>query len=304
MMTPTDPGSEPQSQTCTMCGAATRYPIPLNGKFYCSSTCVSRYRDQVGHHQFHRDTQATFEQKRQAGGIPERALLYNTMCRRCHKSMAEMCRSNQYINGMHRVELRSTETQPWCCHARYNLSSSMSDGSVPIEAARKIQAMAEEMLRNRALCEAIVGPEGLRKKLARADGLHGVTTTILDIAAAEMAANPEYTPRQDGTPEPSQEFMVHYAACVECDPAFAAECGEQAVEKEINECLGEVQGMITARWCEHTLHALSALRLNRHMTPEKLQRIIQSAERLKDERSDFGVTTRHLFITLGRAVAP
>lgn len=301
-MTESEPGTQQQAQQCAMCGTTTSYPIELNDKFYCSPACVSKYSDQVGHHQFHRDTQATFEQKKKTGPIPERALLYNSMCRRCHKSMAETCNSNQYINGMHRVELRKTETEPWCCHARYNLSSSLSDGTVPLEAARKIQAMAEEMVRNHRKCEEVVGPEGLRQKMAKPGGLSGVTTTILDIAAAEMAANPDYRPREDKTPEPSKEFMVHYAACVECDPAFAAECGEQAVEKELNQCLEEVQGMTQGRWCEHTLHALSALRLNKNMRREKLQRIIVSAEQLKAERNDFGVTTRHLFITLGRAV--
>ncbi len=97
--------------------------------------------------------------------------------------------------------------------------------------------------------------------------------------------------------------MVHYAACLECDPAFASECHEQAEEKEINKCIDEVQQMTRVRWCEHTLNALSALRLNRNMTHGKLQQIIDSAERLSADNEHFGVTTRHLFITLGRAVA-
>ena len=298
----TSSGTNTQAKQCAICGIATHYPIELNDKFYCSPDCVSKYRDQVGHHQFHRDTQATFELKRKKGPIPERALLYNSMCRRCHKSMAEMCKSNQYINGMHRAELRKSETQAWCCHARYNLSSMLSDGTVPLEAARKVQALAEEMVRNPARCEEIVGPEGLRGKMAKEGGLHGVTTTLLDIAAAEMATNPDYKARPDKTPEPGKEFMVHYAACVECEPAFAAECGEQAVEKEVNQCLEEAQAITKGRWCEHTMHALSALRLNRNMTRERLKKIIRSAEQLKVERNEFGVTTRHLFITLGRSV--
>ncbi len=301
-MTPSEPAPPQQAQTCAMCGETTNYPIELNDKFYCSPGCVSKYRDQVGHHQFHRDTLATFQQKKKSGPIPERALLYNDMCRRCHKNMAAMCKANQYINGMHRVELRRTETVPWCCHARYNLSSCLSDGTVPMAAARKIQAMAEEMVRSHRKVGEVVGPEALRQKMAKPGGLSGVTTTILDIAAAEMAVNPEYEPIEDQTPEPSKEFMVHYAACIECDPAFAAECGEQAVEKELNQCLDEVQAMTTGRWCEHTLNALSALRLNKNVTPERLQELIDSAQKLKDERGDFGVTTRHLFITLGRAV--
>jgi hypothetical protein len=298
---PTD--TQQQEQQCVICGTATKYPLELNEQFFCSSACLSKYRDQVGHHQFHRDTLATFEQKRKKGGIPERALLYNSMCRRCHKKMAAACKTNQYINGLHRDELRQTETAAWCCHARFNLSSSLSDGSVPLEAARKIQAMAEEIVRNQEVCERVVGPEDLREKMAKPGGLHGVTTTILDIAAAELALNPGYQPRADHTPAPEDgEFMVHYAACLECDPAFAAECHEQAEEKEINKCLDEVQAMTSERWCEHTLNALSALRLNRNMSREKLQAIVASAERVKEEKEDFGVTTRHLFITLGRAV--
>ena len=80
------------------------------------------------------------------------------------------------------------------------------------------------------------------------------------------------------------------------------ESRQQAEEKEVNKCIDEVQEMTTERWCEHTLNALSALRLNRNMSPEKLQAIVASAERLKGEMEDFGVTTRHLFITLGRSV--
>jgi len=295
--------AQPQEKRCAVCGTSTKYPLELNEQFYCSSACLSKYRDEVGHHQFHRDTLATFEQKKKRGGIPERALLYNSMCRRCHNKMARACKTNQYINGLHREELRRSETAPWCCHARFNLSSSLSDGTVPLAAARKIQAMAEEIVRNPEACERVVGPEALREKMAKPGGLHGVTTTILDIAAAEMAISPDYRPREDRTPAVADgEFMVHYAACLECDPAFASECHEQAVEKEVNKCIDEVQEMTSERWCEHTLNALSALRLNRNMRTEKLQTIVASAERLKAEKQDFGVTTRHLFITLGRAV--
>jgi hypothetical protein len=302
-MSSAENGGGQREKQCAVCGNATKYPLELNERFYCSSACLSKYREEVGHHQFHRDTKATFEQKRQREGIPERALLYNSMCRRCHKKMAEKCKTNQYINGLHREELRKSETAPWCCHARFNLSSSLSDGSVPLEAARKIQAMAEEIVRDRETCERVVGPEALRGKMAKSGGLHGVTTTILDIAAAELAINPDYRPREDHTPPVADgEFMVHYAACLECDPAFASECHEQAEQKEVNRCLDEVQELISERWCEHTLNALSALRLNRNMSTEKLQTIVSSAERLKDEHEDFGVTTRHLFITLGRAV--
>ena len=108
---------------------------------------------------------------------------------------------------------------------------------------------------------------------------------------------------EDKTPKETGEIMIHYAACLECDPVFGAECEEQAVEKELNKCLDVVGKMTTERWCEHTQHALSALLLNKRMTPEKLQTIIDSAEQIIVEKNDFGVSTRHLFIALGRAAA-
>jgi hypothetical protein len=162
--------------------------------------------------------------------------------------------------------------------------------------------MAEEMVKNPQKCVGIVGPETLRKKMAKPGGLKGVTTTILDIAAAEMAKNPEYTPARNKTPKEQGEIMIHYAACLECDPVFGAECEEQAVEKELNKCLDEVKQMTSERWCEHTLHALSALLLNKNMTREKLKKIIHSAEQIIQEMTDPGINTRHLFIALGRAV--
>jgi hypothetical protein len=216
--------------------------------------------------------------------------------------MEEMCKANQYVSGMNREHLRKTETVPWCCHARFNLSSSLSDGTVSLEAARKVQAKAEEMVKNTSICNDMIGPESLRKKMCKPEGLKGVTTTILDIAAAEMAKNPDYTPVEDKTPREQGEIMIHYAACLECDPVFGAECEEQAVEKEANKCLDIVKEMTTERWCEHTLHALSALLLNRNMTGEKLQKIVSAAEQIIKEKNDPGINTRHLFIALGRSV--
>ena len=276
--------------------------MELNERLYCSSTCLSKYREEVGEQQFQKDSIATFEKKRDTGWIPERALMYINMCRQCSKDLREMCKANQYVSGMNREKLRQTETIPWCCHARFNLSSSLSDVTVPLEAARKIQSMAEEMVKNPEKCEDIVGPETLRKKMSKTGGLKGVTTTILDIAAAEMAKNPDYKPMVDKTPKEEGEIMIHYAACLECDPVFGAECEEQAVEKELNKCLDVVSKMTKARWCEHTLHALSALLLNKNMTHEKLQKIVDSAEQIIKEKNDPGINTRHLFIALGRAV--
>lgn len=301
-MTSLETSTQQQEQKCVLCGKTTNYPMELNERLYCSSTCVSKYREEVGERQFDKDSIATFKKKRDSGWIPERALMYIAMCQRCNKKMREMCKGNQYISGMNREKLRASETVPWCCHARFNLSSSLSDGTVSLEAARKIQTMAEEVVKNPQRCEEVVGPDALRKKMAKPGGLQGVTTTILDIAAAEMAKNPDYKPMEDKTPKVDGEIMIHYAACIECNPVFGAECEEQAVEKELNKCLDVVGKMTKARWCDHTLHALSALLLNKNIYHEKLQKIVDSAEQIIKEKNDTGVNTRHLFIALGRAV--
>jgi hypothetical protein len=295
-------GGNNNPTACSMCGQRTQYPIELNEKLYCSSACLNTYRDQVGEQQFQKDSIATFEKKRDTGWIPERALMYINMCRRCTRNLREMCKANQFVSGMHRDALRRTETVPWCCHARFNLSSSLSDGTVPVSSARKIQQMAENMVNNPAVCEGVVGPEALRAKMAKPDGLKGVTTTILDIAAAEMARAPGYKKQADKTPQEQGEIMIHYAACLECDPVFGAECEEQAVEKELNQCIEKVSPLTRAVWCEHTVHALSALMLNKHMTADIVRQIIDAAEQIAEEKKDPGINTRHLFIALGRAV--
>jgi hypothetical protein len=295
--------SNQKPTTCVICEQATNYPIELNDKMYCSSICLNKYREEIGEQKFQKESIATFEKKRDTGWIPERALMYINMCRRCNKNLSEMCKGNQYVSGMHRDTLRKAETVPWCCHARFNLSSSLSDGTVPLSSALKIQRRAEEMVKSPSVCEKIVGPVTLRKKMAKTGGLKGVTTTILDIAAADMAENPEYKREKDKTPKEQGEIMIHYAACLECDPIFGAECEEQAVEKELNKCLDEVTPLIHALWCEHTVHALSALMLNRGMTRARLQSIINAAEEIAKEKNDPGINTRHLFIALGRAVS-
>ncbi len=173
------------TNTCVGCGQQTSYPIELNEKMYCSSGCISKYRAEVGERQFEKDSLATFEKKRDTGWIPERALMYINMCQRCSKELKTMCKSNQYVSGLNREKLRSHETVPWCCHARFNLSSSLSDGTVPLESALKIQSMAEQLVKDHTKSLEIVKPEALSKKMAKAGGLKGVTTTIIDIAAAE-----------------------------------------------------------------------------------------------------------------------
>ena len=276
--------------------------MELNEKYFCSSTCLGKYREKIGERQFDKESLATFEKKKATGWIPERALKYIHMCQSCNKKLRETCKSLEAISGASRFTLAKSEKMPWCCHARFNLSSSMADGTVPLSNVLKIQALAEELANNKLKVESVIKPETLKKKMLKEGGLSGVTTVMLDAAFAEFSAKLDYKTIDGTPPKIDGESMFHYAACLECDPVFGAECEEQAVEKEINECVETVSKLIKSLWCQHALHALSALMLNKNMDEVRISKLINMAEKVAQEKNHPGVTTSDLFITMGRAV--
>ena len=276
--------------------------MELNEKYFCSSTCLGKYRDKIGERQFDKESLATFEKKKATGWIPERALKYIHMCQTCNKKLRETCKSLEAVSGVSRFILAKSEKIPWCCHARFNLSSALSDGTVPLSKVLKIQALAEELASSKAKVEAMIKPETLKKKMLKEEGLSGVTTVMLDAALGELATNFGYK-KLDGTPPKVEgESMFHYAACLECDPVFGAECEEQAVEKEINECVEKVSKLTKSLWCQHALHALSALMLNKNVDDGRITNLISLSEKVSQEKNHPGVTTSDLFISMGRAI--
>jgi len=146
-------------------------------------------------------------------------------------------------------------------------------------------------------------PETLKRKMLKEGGLSGVTTVMLDLAFAELATNTEYKKLEGTPPKVEGESMFHYAACLECDPVFGAECEEQAIEKETNDCVDKVKKMTHSLWCQHALHALSALMLNKNMDDNRIENLIKLAENVAQEKNHPGVTTSDLFISMGRAVS-
>ncbi|RMF98301.1 MAG: hypothetical protein D6734_00550 [Candidatus Schekmanbacteria bacterium] len=275
--------------------------MELNEKYFCSSTCLSKYREEIGERQFDKESLATFEKKKSSGWIPERALKYIHMCQSCNKKLRETCKSLEAVSGASRFKIAKTETMEWCCHARFNLSSALADGTVPIETAQKVQKLAEDIAKDPSLADKIVRPDSLKKKLQKPDGLHGITTVLYDLAFAELAVNTEYKKLEENPPAVEGENMFHYAACLECDPVFGAECEEQAVEKEVNECVDKVQAMTNSLWCQHALHSMSALLLNKNVDDERMKGLINLAEKVAEEKGHPGVTTSDMFIALGRA---
>ena len=291
------------SSQCVTCSKEVKIQdaMELNEKYFCSSTCLGKYRESIGEKQFDKESLATFEKKKNTGWIPERALKYIHMCQSCNKKLRETCKSLEAISGASRFKVAETEGMDWCCHARFNLSSSMTDGNVPNETVQKVQKLAEDLAKNPSLAQNMVRHDSLKKKLQKSDGLHGITTVLYDLAYAELATNTEYKKLEENPPVVEGEHMFHYAACLECDPVFGAECEEQAVEKEINACVDKVHSLTNSLWCQHALHSMSALALNKNMDDERLQGLIKLAEKVADDKGHPGVTTSDMFISLGRA---
>ena len=277
--------------------------MELNEKYFCSSTCLGKYRENIGEREFDKESLATFEKKKSSGWIPERALKYIHMCQTCNKKLRETCKSLEAVSGVSRFVIAKTEKIPWCCHARFNLSSTLADGTVPLEKVLKVQAFAEELASNKSKVEATVKPPTLKKKMLKEVNLSGVTTVMLDVAFAELAKNTEYKKVDGISPKVEGEAMFHYAACLECDPVFGAECEEQAVEKETNDCVDKVSKMTKSLWCQHALHALSALMLNKNIDDTRIIKLISMAENVANEKKHVGVTTSDLFISMGRSIA-
>ncbi|MBI5375215.1 MAG: hypothetical protein HZA77_07250 [Candidatus Schekmanbacteria bacterium] len=277
--------------------------MELNEKYFCSSTCLGKYREQIGERQFDKESLATFEKKQATGWIPERALKYIHMCQSCNKKLRETCKSLEAVSGVNRFKIAESEGMPWCCHARFNISSSMADGTVPLSSVIKVQKLAEELAKNPEKVKTMVKHDTLKKKLLKEDKLHGITTVLYDLAFGELAKNTDYKNPGGTPPKVEGEHMFHYAACLECDPIFGAECEEQAIEKELNECVEKVEAMTKSLWCKHALHSMSALNLNKNVDDNRLQGLIRFAEKVAEEKGHPGVTTSDMFIAMGRAVS-
>ena len=169
----------------------------------------------------------------------------------------------------------------WCCHARFILSASMSDGMVPFEVGKKVQAHAEE--------------------LARGEGIRGVTPVNISNAFADLAKNFDYKKLPENPPQPKPLEMSHAAACLLCNPDFARQC-EVQVEKEF-QLVDRAKKLINVLWCAHTVQSLAEILIDRENGEELLKKIILLVERVAQEKGHPGVITKDLFVGLGRSVS-
>jgi hypothetical protein len=121
--------------------------------------------------------------------VPKYSNDYIKMCGYCPKKLAETCHEELDISGVYHDDVIDTEDMRWCCHARFILSASMSDGTVPFEVGKKVQKRAEE--------------------ITKKQGIKIVTTINTTNAFADLAKDFSYKKVQENPPEPKGAMQQH-----------------------------------------------------------------------------------------------
>ncbi len=255
--------------------------IELQDLVFCSTACFEQFRNSMSRRDFFKHYGDSFKPDEQKW-VPKYSNDYIKMCGYCPAKLSEACRAELDLSGVYHDDVAETESMHWCCHARFVLSSALSDGTVARDTALKVQKHAEE--------------------LARKEAIRGVTPVIISNAFADLARNFEYKKLPENPPKPRELEMSHAAACLLCNPDFAREC-EAQVEKEfalVDRAKKLIHGTL---WCAHTVQSAAEILIARDKGEEFLKKLIPFAEAVAREKGHPGVITRDLFIALGRMAA-
>ena len=255
--------------------------IELKDLVFCSSTCFEDFKNAMSRKDFFKKYGDGFKPDEQKW-VPKYSNDYIKMCGYCPPKLSEACRAELDISGVFHDDVIDSETMHWCCHARFILSASMSDGTVSFDVAKKVQARSE--------------------KLAREEGIRGVTPINTSNAFADLGIDYVYTNMEENPPEPKDLEMSHAAACLLCNPDFAKEC-EVQVEKEF-QLVDKVKEQVKGRglWCSHVVQSLAEILIERENGEECIKKIIPLAQKISEEKGHPGVITRDLFIAMGRTI--
>jgi len=254
--------------------------IELKDLVFCSNQCLERFINTMGQKKFNLKYGDVFIPGEGKGWVPRYANDYIMMCVRCPKKLSEVCQGETEISAAYHDILGDTEEYRWCCHARFCLSSALSDGTVPVDAALKVQRYAENK--------------------AKEQNVRGVTTVILSQSFADLLRNFEYQRLTENPPEIKQIDMSHFGACLLCDEAFGRQC-ESQVEHEF-QLLDRAKSLVQKLWCGHTVNVLADILIDREDGEELASKVIPVADQVTEEKGHPGVITRDLFIALGRMV--
>jgi len=256
--------------------------IELKDLVFCSTACFETFKNSMSRKEFFKEYGDAFKPDEQKW-VPKYSNDYIKMCGYCPPKLSEACRSELDISGVYHDDVIDSETMHWCCHARFILSSSMSDGTVSFDVGKKVQQRAEE--------------------ITSKQGIKGVTTINTTNAFADLAKNFTYKKVHEHPPQPKEMSMSHAAACLLCNPDFAKQCEVQVV-KEFS-LVDTVKKHLKGRalWCAHTIQALADVLIDRENGEELIDRIIELSEKVAKEKGHPGVITRDLFVALGRSIS-
>jgi hypothetical protein len=254
--------------------------IEFKDLVFCSNYCLDKFIAAMGQKKFFREYGDVFVPGEGKGWVPKYANDYIMMCARCPKKLSETCHENTAMSAAYHDILGESEEYRWCCHARFCLSSALSDGTVPMSAALKVQRYAENK--------------------ARENNVRGVTTVNISQSFAELAQDFAYKKLPEKLPETQDLDMSHFGACLLCDEGFGRQC-EAQVEHEF-QFLNKAKSLVEKMWCGHTVNVIADILIDREDGEELAKKIIPIADRVAEEKGHPGVITRDLFITLGRMV--
>jgi hypothetical protein len=255
--------------------------IELKDLVFCSNQCLDTYITTMGQKKFFREYGDVFVPGEGKGWVPKYANDYIMMCARCAKKVSDVCHENTQVSAAYHDILGDSEEYRWCCHARFCLSAALSDGTVPLETALKVQRYAE--------------------KKAKENGVRGVTTVIISRSFADLVQNSDYKKLPENPPETQELDMSHFGACLLCDEGFGRQCEEQ-VEREF-QLLDRAKELVNNKlWCGHTTNVIADVLIDRENGEELAKKIIRFADQVAEEKGHPSVITRDLFIALGRMV--
>ena len=253
--------------------------IEIKDLIFCSNQCLESYRNKIGQKKFQKEYRDVFVQGEGKGWVPKQANEYMRMCEPCPKTLMDACQAEREISAVYHDPIAELEEYRWCCHATFCLSAALSDGTVPMEAIIKVQRYAENK--------------------AREQDLRGVLTVTLNQSFADLLKNFAYKKLEENPPELRPMTMSHFGACFLCDEPFGRQC-EALCEREF-QLVSEVKPLIQTSWCAHAISALADMLIDERKDGKQLlKRIILFADQVAQEKEAPGVTTRALFIALGR----
>jgi len=246
-------------------------PLIVDGLEFCSDYCVDFYQKRMEH--LVSSGGNIYIEK--LGPIGDEFI---NMCKKC--GLFKICTKSRGINAAFEEQTHEWVNGKWCCHSICNLSTMLSDGTVPTETVKKIMKTAEDF--------------------RDSTKSNSVFPSLLDNAISNMKVDLAYRKIKENLPEPIEPRTDHYMACVICDDETVNQCLD--ISARARKKLELVKNSVKKIWCGHAQYALASALLGNNLNMNNLPDFIAKAEKVAEEKSETGVTHRSYYIALGRDV--